>query len=201
MMAAGGTSNEGTVARLVASLHAITADVQQTFGALTAAQLNWKPAPQVWSIGQCIEHLITTNSTYFPTIEMVLAGQKPASIWQKIPWLPRMWGRLLIRQLSPEATRKTRTAKVFEPSGRAVGTDIIPRFVTHQQQVMGLLERTARLDLEHIVITSPAISFVTYSLRDAYEIIVVHEQRHVLQAKRLLASVPASSIPSPKASS
>jgi hypothetical protein len=41
--------------------------------------------------------------------------------------------------------------------------------------------------VEKIVVTSPAVSagFVTYSLLDAYRIIVVHEQRHFQQAKRV----------------
>jgi len=41
------------------------------------------------------------------------------------------------------------------------------------------------LDLEKIVITSPVAAAVTYSLMDAYRIIVVHEARHFQQAKRL----------------
>jgi hypothetical protein len=45
---------------------------------------------------------------------------------------------------------------------------------------------TSHLDLERIVITSPALSIVTYSLMDAYRVIVVHEKRHVLQAKRVM---------------
>jgi len=41
------------------------------------------------------------------------------------------------------------------------------------------------LDLEKIVITSPALGAITYSLMDAYRIIVVHEHRHFQQAKRV----------------
>jgi hypothetical protein len=180
------TSSAKAVAGFAATLQAIAEDVQHTFGALTVAQLNWKPAPQVWSIAQCLDHLITSNSTYMPIVELVLAGQKPTSFWQAVPLLPRMWGRLLIKQLAPDNTRKSKTVEVFEPSSSPIGPDIVARFAAHQQQVISMMERTAQLDLEHIIITSPALGFVTYSLRDAYEIVVVHEQRHVLQAKRLL---------------
>jgi len=27
-------------------------------------QLNWKPAPDVWSVGQCLEHLCVANEVY-----------------------------------------------------------------------------------------------------------------------------------------
>jgi sulfite reductase beta subunit-like hemoprotein len=41
------------------------------------------------------------------------------------------------------------------------------------------------LDLEKIVITSPVAAAITYSLMDAYRLIVVHEQRHFQQARRV----------------
>ena len=47
------------------------------------------------------------------------------------------------------------------------------------------MKSTSHLDLEKIVITSPALSVITYSLMDAYRIVVVHEQRHFQQAKRI----------------
>lgn len=48
------------------------------------------------------------------------------------------------------------------------------------------MKSTEHLDLEKIVISSPVTSAVTYSLMDAYRIIVVHEQRHFQQAKRVI---------------
>jgi len=48
------------------------------------------------------------------------------------------------------------------------------------------LEETRGLDLERITITSPILSLITYSLMDAYRIIVVREQNHFAQARRVL---------------
>jgi len=46
---------------------------------------------------------------------------------------------------------------------------------------------TADLNLEKIKIASPVISVITYSLMDAYIVVIRHEQRHLLQAKRVRA--------------
>lgn len=54
-----------------------------------------------------------------------------------------------------------------------------------------VMEATRELDLHGITITSPVVRLITYSLMDAYRIIVVHEQNHFVQARRamkLLAS-------------
>ena len=48
------------------------------------------------------------------------------------------------------------------------------------------MKATEHLNLEKIVVTSPAAAAITYSLMDAYRIIVVHEQRHFQQAKRVI---------------
>ena len=48
------------------------------------------------------------------------------------------------------------------------------------------MEATRGLDLDSITITSPVARFVTYSLMDAYRIIVVHEQNHFVQARRVM---------------
>ena len=48
------------------------------------------------------------------------------------------------------------------------------------------MKSTQHLNPERIIVTSPAASAITYSLMDAYRIIVVHEQRHFQQAKRVL---------------
>ena len=48
------------------------------------------------------------------------------------------------------------------------------------------MRMTEELDLRNIVITSPVMSLMTYSLWDAYKIMVAHERRHMAQAKRVM---------------
>jgi hypothetical protein len=44
------------------------------------------------------------------------------------------------------------------------------------------MKATEHLDLEKIKMTSPVTRLITYSLMDAYRIIINHEKRHLLQA-------------------
>jgi DinB superfamily len=92
---------------------------------------------------------------------------------------------MLIKSLDPSSTRKVRAPKKFQPAQSDVPGTIIEDFVAQQNQIVETIKSTANLDLERIVITSPAASFVTYSLMDAYRIIVVHERRHFQQAQRV----------------
>src|SRR5688572_21284682 len=170
---------------LVNQADAIANDAQKVFGGLTKEQLNWKPGAERWSVAQCFDHLITTNSGYLPVIDDVLQGRKKSSIWQKLPFFPGLWGKLLIKSLDPAQTRKMKAPKKFQPAQSDVSSSIIHDFVNQQRELIERFKATANLDLERIVITSPAANLVTYSLMDAYRIIVVNERRHFQQAQRV----------------
>jgi hypothetical protein len=150
-----------------------------------AATTHWKPAPERWSVAQCFDHLISANGDYLTIMDDVLQGRKKSSAWQKLPFLPRIWGKLLIKSLNPSQARRIKAPKRFEPAQSEISGSIINDFVSHQGKVMEKMKATENLDLERIVITSPVATPVTYSLMDAYRIIVVHERRHFQQAQRV----------------
>ena len=164
----------------------IAAEAQQTFGKLSEQQLNWKPNAESWSIGQCFDHLVKANESYFPIIEQIIKGEKPRTFWESLPLVPTFLGWMLIKFLSPESTKKLKAPGIFQPSSSDIDPNIINNFVKQQNQLTFLMKETAELDLRRTKITSPAVRFVTYSLMDCYTIIVVHEKRHFQQAKRVL---------------
>lgn len=173
--------------KLIQSARTIAVDARSSFGGLSAAQLNWKPSAERWSVAQCFDHLMTSNKGYLPIIESVRGGTKKTRFVERLPVLPGLAGKLLIRSLDPASTRKLKAPKNFEPAQSNISASVIDDFVAQQDQVIEGMQATSHLDLERIVITSPALSIVAYSLMDAYRIIVVHEQRHFQQAQRVAA--------------
>jgi len=159
-------------------------EARSTFGHLTPSQLNWKPSAQRWSVAQCFDHLLTSNKGYLPIIDNVLAGYK-RTFWQSMPVLPGLMGKLLVKSMDPASTRKVKAPKRFQPAQSEISASVINDFVAQQKQMIDKMKATEHLDLEKIVITSPVAGVVVYSLMDAYRLIVVHEQRHFQQAKRV----------------
>ncbi len=179
--------------RWISTARAISDEAEASFGELTARQLNWKPSDNSWSIAQCLDHLVIANESYFPAFERVLAGETATPLWGRLPWLPAIWGKLLLGAVSPETTRKSKAPKTFHPTSSGIDGAILSRFVDRQNQVIGFMDATQDLDTEKIIISSPVTPLITYSLMDAYRIIVAHEKRHLLQASRVsqLAGFPA----------
>jgi len=173
--------------QLIDDLNAVATDAGTTFGPLTNEQLNWKPSPEEWSVAQCLDHLITSNQGYIPIFNKINRGEYKRSLKERLPVLPGVFGSLVVNAVKPETKRKLKAGKAFQPASSEIPADIVSRFATQQKQISELMKLNQELNLRQVIITSPVLSIVTYSLFDAYRIIVSHDQRHVAQAKRVMA--------------
>ena len=180
--------NRSELEQLQAEIRSVAEQTQNEFGTLRAGQLNWKPAPESWSVAQCFDHLITSNKGYFSIVKSVVAGEKKTRFLERVPILPTIWSKALISSLDPKTGRKLKAPAAFQPSTSDLPDSIIQDFVSQQSRVAEAMDSAKSVDADRIVITSPAASFVTYTLLDAFRIIVVHEQRHLRQAISVKAS-------------
>ncbi|MDX2285761.1 MAG: DinB family protein [Bacteroidia bacterium] len=167
----------------IAALRHTGSQARSAFGALRPEQLNWKPGPGTWSIGQCLDHLITTHERYYPQFDAVACGQKRRSFWERIPLLPGLWGRMLLRSMRSPAKHKTVPA--FTPADGTVRADIVEAFAANLEELIRRIEDTDCVDHARTMITSPAAAFVTYSLYDGIGILTAHAERHLGQAQRV----------------
>ena len=172
--------------QVIAEAEHVRRAANAAFGALSSEQINWKPSPNEWSIAQCLEHLILLNTSYFPRIEKILAGERRSSLWERAPLLPAFFGRLVLAAVQPESKGKVKARPAFTPASGHIDIGILTRFLTHQENLIRLMKATAQLPTEKIIITSAVSPVVTYSLFDAYRILISHELRHMRQAEKVL---------------
>lgn len=179
---------------LPGQMRALAADTRATFGALTPQQLNWKPGAEQWSVGQCFEHLLKTTEPYAPIAEQVARGEQRPSWWERLSPLSGFWGRFVLRAVAPETVRKIKARPKFQPTNSSVEAGVVSRFAELQERLAELTGRTRDAGPEKVFITSPVAGVVTYSLLDAYRIVVAHGRRHFEQARRVTqeAGFPAA---------
>ncbi|MGV3505059.1 MAG: DinB family protein [Adhaeribacter sp.] len=164
----------------------ISKKVQADFGRFNAQQLNWKPAPNKWSIAQCLDHLIKSNEQYFPMLEQVAKGTHKTTFMERLPGLPKLFANMMLKALDPSNQKKLRSPASFTPSASQLPASIVADFVRHQQELVRLVQATNRVDHVRTIVSSPVSGLMTFSLQDAVRILVVHEERHFMQAKRVL---------------
>ena len=170
-----------------ANIEEISNRVQDEFGSLSSQQINWKESPSRWSIAECLDHIMTTNRSYFSQFDALAAGNYDPPFWTRLPKSYHLfWSRELSRVMTPLVTRRAQTPKAFAPTLGDHDISILREFTDHQLELQDKLERLPQKPHDMIIIYSPAARFITYPLRDAIEIISNHETRHFNQAQRLL---------------
>jgi hypothetical protein len=174
------------IPKFIEDLQRISAAAKSVFGGLSGERLNWKPSAKSWSVGQCFEHLIITNSLYFPNIQKVADGTHRNNFFSKIPFAARLTAALMKNSLKPEQSRKMKTFRIFEPAMSDIPSTIFDDFAANQRELIALIERVKDLDIEKIKISEPLSAALNLRLSDAFEILAMHEKRHFLQAERVL---------------
>lgn len=173
----------------IKELELITEEVERLFGSLSPEQLNWKPDPGTWSIGENIAHLIVVNASYFPMLEALKEGTYHPPFIAKIGFVVRFLGRTILETVQPNSQKKMKTFPIWEPGTSSLVSPILQQFKAHQKALCQQLEgMTALLD-KGVVISSPANKYIVYPLETAFDIMVTHEQRHLKQAKEVLKTL------------
>ncbi|HHG83374.1 MAG TPA: DinB family protein [Bacteroidetes bacterium] len=171
---------------IVAALEKNGETAQESFGALSLAQLNWKPDKDVWSVGVILDHLIVTKRSYFPVFKEIVEDKYKMSFWTRWSPFSQVLGKTMVKNLGQNSKRKYATPPAFRSSLSRVEGNIMDQFLIAQGELLELMEGLAEKELRKIRIPSPASSFLTYSCWQALRIIDVHEDRHFQQASRLM---------------
>jgi len=174
------------MSEIISELEQISENTKQTFGKLSAEQINWKPDAKTWSVGQCFEHLIVTNNLYFPNIQKVIDGKHRNNFFSKIPFGVDVIAVLMKNSLNPEQKRKMKTFQMFEPAKSNISETIIEDFIENQKKLIEMIEACKSFDVHKIKIAEPLSVALNLRLDDAFEILAMHEKRHFLQAERVM---------------
>jgi hypothetical protein len=166
-----------------------TKGFKESFGKLSPGQLNFKPNAQTWSIAQNIDHLMVINQTYYPVIKTLREGNYKTPFIAKLGFMVSFFGKMILGSVQPDRKRKMRTFPIWEPAQSEISADILTRFEKHQAELKNLITGCEDLLEKGTVISSPANKNIVYRLETAFDIITTHEQRHLEQAREVLADL------------
>lgn len=170
---------------IASGLEVLARDAETTFGSLDVRQLNWRPDAARWSVAQCLDHVLTANQLMLQSADNALKGA-PRTIWQRMPVLPRAWGRLLIRSQAPTGTRTFTAPATARPASSDISADVLQRFVQQQRDAAACVAALDERRAARTIMTSPFVRFITYSVLDGWRVVYAHDCRHVEQARRVI---------------
>lgn len=176
------------LAQLTQATRQLISTVQTELVPLELSQLNQQPAPNAWSVLECLEHLNRYSRYYNAHLAQALAcSNATAKTEVKYSW----FGRKSIAMMTPDNTKKAKTLKRMNPSGSRLGREVLAEFLQHQQQLLELLTQAQRVDLNRKVVPVEFFRLLKMRLCETFEFVIVHQQRHVQQALRVKEGMPA----------
>jgi hypothetical protein len=165
------------------NVNAIAATVNTEFVFLEDIEMNFKRSPESWSILECFEHLNRYSRFYNPQFEKAIAttsfnvpAEEATSTWI---------GKKFIRMMHPETIRKSNTLKHMNPLNSRLDKSVLDEFLIHQSALLALLNKAERVNLNKVKIPVEFLRLFKMNLGDALQFVIVHEQRHVMQAKNV----------------
>jgi hypothetical protein len=158
---------------------------KKSFSHLSDIQLNWKSHLNSWSVGECLSHLVNSNSLYLDKIENIL-NSFPTGSEKDFTYKQSFMGKLVSEGVDPTNLKKAKTFKVFFPDKSAVQNKIIDEYVKSSEKLIELAGKMEHLDLEKIKLSSPVNIMIRLNLGDPLIIISKHDRRHLNQAERVM---------------
>jgi DinB superfamily len=160
---------------------------------LSPAQWATRPGEGQWSVGEALAHLNITSERYLPLIETAIRdGGHPHG---EEPFRAGLMGKLLVWVLEPPYRMKVKTGPEFVPGDAGERGDVLDHFDVLQGNLLALLDDTAGLALEKLIVASPFSRRVKYNLYATFLIVAAHQRRHLWQAEQTVTRLSAGAPP------
>lgn len=167
--------------QLQTAVRQLQATVETELAPLPDAVLNAKPRPEAWSALECLEHLNRYARYYLPVLTRALAGAAPAAATEvRYSWL----GRKSLDLVRPDNGQQHRTVKHMNPTGSQLGRAVLKEFLEHQTALLALLAAARTTDLNRRAVPVEFFRLLKLRVGETLEFVVLHEQRHLEQARR-----------------
>ncbi|CCH53241.1 hypothetical protein BN8_02320 [Fibrisoma limi BUZ 3] len=176
--------------QLADDVETIRQTAENEFGSLSATELLQRPGPAKWSIAECLEHLNTYSRYYLPLIELAIQHGEQRQLVATFTFSSSWLGDYFVRMMQPPAEGKTgsryKAAKRHLPAPTLNPEAVWIEFIQQQARLGDLLQQAQHVHIGRLKIAISLSRWIRLSLGDVLRFVVVHEQRHLLQAQRVL---------------
>ncbi len=156
-----------------------------------SANLLHRSAPDQWNALECFAHLNAQFDYYLPRIERAL-HQAKARKWMPADQCHSNWlGRHLIHRVDPtiQPIQPRKSRKALDPLKLlAVRENEVKVFLINLEMMLRLVRQARDVDTNRPRIKTMQWNISSFVLGDLLQYLVLHAQRHVLQADKAIAA-------------
>lgn len=141
---------------------------------------------QAWNALECIAHLNIFLEMYLPRLERAIHLSK-ARRWtpgQNVRYT--MTGRRVIKNANLANFKPRKTPKRYDFFQKPMGKEVLKTFIINSERLLRNLQAARETDLNKAKIGWGPSGFFKLTLGNLFEWLVMHGQRHVLQAQNAI---------------
>jgi hypothetical protein len=148
--------------------------------------LNYKQTAESWSVLECLEHLNLYGRFYIPEItKRISESKRKSEAVFKSGWLGNYFANSM---LPKEKLNKMKTFKNMNPLNSKLDKKVIEEFISQQNEMLRLLEEARKINLNKTKTAISISKLIKLKLGDTFRFVIYHNQRHMIQAERVLNS-------------
>ena len=164
---------------------AIATEAEALVEPLRDDQFGWRPAAEVWSIAECLDHLNTTARVYLPAMDKAIADAIRQGLYGEGPFKYSWMGRVFVHLSEPPARIRIPTPRTYLPEAGRSRHVVMAALRAYQVQYIDRLRQANGLDLARARVASPVSRWLRFSLGSAFALMAAHERRHLWQAHEI----------------
>lgn len=175
-----------TARQLRERIQTVLDTVGREFEPLSDEQLRWKPAPDKWSIAECLQHLNLAERFYIRNLQhkadgLGLVQHAPTDQPLGSDWV----GKSLRWAVDPQVKMKLPAPSMVRPRSDLDARKTLEQFRELQQLLHDLTDRLSYLDWNTTKIPTLFGNWLKIRVGDALLMLVAHTERHLAQAMRV----------------
>ncbi len=172
--------------QFLSELETIKADGRSVAADLSEALFNWRPAPDRWSIGDCLAHLNQGVTTTLPAFDKAIAAGRADGLVAPGPFKYGWFARWMARSMEPPPRWRMRSPAVFRTAPAARRAEVVvPEFLAVRDRLAERVRQADGLDLARVRVTSPASRLLRLPIGAYFWFVIAHDRRHVWQARQV----------------
>lgn len=177
---------EMLITDLIERTETILAEVEG-WSTIAPEVLNKRPAPEAWSVLECLEHLNKYGDFYLPEIANRITGTKhmEPSIIFKSSWLGEYFAKAMLPR---EKLNKMKTFKSMNPTLSGLRTEVLEEFIAQQKNMLKLLVMAKDIDMNKTKTDISISKWIRLRLGDTLRVVIYHNERHMVQARKAMNS-------------
>lgn len=173
-------------------IEAIKQDARALTAGLSHDQFNSRPAPQRWSVAECLDHLNAIRKV-LPAIDRTVEEAERRGLRSPGPFHYGWLARFTVRSMEPPPRFRMRTVRMLLPRDVPLQRDdVLREFLELRDQLAERVRRADGLDLKRAIVVSPVSRLVRLPLAAYFAFLLAHDRRHLWQARQVLTDLQAA---------